>query len=274
SGAPSFRVEQIREKMRTGNTRKRLRSERSICSCKSPRLGRHASLRCFDFYELDVWTEIAKFLDGKSLVKLAVTCRWFHGVIMQDSVWKLACLSHLQVPAPDRVEFKWIQLYASATNGSHSYSFHEKEKHLDWMRVGAFFIDSPSVILSQRLTLPLKIMKREQLRTMLGSNGACLLSGLKTGIWMAVKGEAAKAASAAMLDVKHITDRPTADVFNLKLWAGRPDDFQPKAMITFHAVAVSTNLQANQAGLLSKFYVMSAGAGGEIVSIRISQQLL
>ncbi|CAI0553766.1 unnamed protein product, partial [Linum tenue] len=312
----------IREKMTTGHIRKRLRSERSICSCKSPRLGRHTSLRSFDFYELDVWTEIAKFLDGKSLVKLAVTCRWFHGVIMQDCVWRLACLSHLQVPAPDRVEFKWIQLYASATNGSHSYSFHEKEKHLDWMRVGAFFLDSPSVILTQRLTLPLKIMKREQLRTMLGSNGACLLSGLKTGIWMAdlhlvrcpickldtcvgkmqtfdarhielflseeyqnciwvyehigshvVKGEAAKAASAAMLDLKHISDRPTADVFNLKLWAGRPDDFQPKAMLTLHAVAVSTNLQANQ-GLLSKFYVMRAGTGGEIVSIRVSQQLL
>ncbi|CAI0475600.1 unnamed protein product, partial [Linum tenue] len=227
-------------------------------------------------YELDVWTEIAKFLDGKSLVKLALTCRWFHG---------FACLSHLQVPAPD-----------------------------------------PSVILSQRLTLPLKIMKRESLQNMLGSAGACLLSGLRTGIWIAgkkildlqlvrcpvceldtcegtmqaldarhielflseeyqncsweyeqigshkLKGPA-KAASATIMDLKHITDHPTADVFNLKLWAGRQNDFQPKAMITFHAVAISTNLQANQ-GLLSKFYVMRAGTGGEIVSIRVTQQLL
>ncbi|CAL1402272.1 unnamed protein product [Linum trigynum] len=322
----------------TGSTRKRLRRERSICSCKSPRLSHKSSPRSFNFYELDVWTEIAKFLDGKSLVKLALTCRWFHGVIMQDCVWKFACLSHLQVPAPDRTEFKWIQLYASAigkflatpiqfsasvvaNHGSHSYAFRDKEKHLDWMRIGAFFLESPSVILSQRLTLPLKIMKRESLQNMLGSAGACLLSGLRTGIWIAdlqlvrcpvceldtcegtmqaldarhielflseeyqncsweyeqigshkLKGPA-KAASATIMDLKHITDRPTADVFNLKLWAGRQNDFQPKAMITFHAVAISTNLQANQ-GLLSKFYVMRAGTGGEIVSIRVTQQLL
>ncbi|CAN0884771.1 Probable F-box protein At3g61730 [Linum grandiflorum] len=272
--------------MRTG---KRFRRERSICSCKSPRLTYQASPRSFYFYELDAWTEIAKFLDGKSMVKLASTCKWFHGVIMQDSVWKFACLSHFQVPAPDRTEFKWIELYASAINGSHSYTFRETEKHLDWMRIGAFFIDSPSVILTQRLNLPLKIMKRETLKNMLRSTGACLLDGLRKGIWIAdlqlvrcpvceldtceVEDQEA-AASAAMLDLKHIRDGQIAEVFNLKLWGGRPNDFQPKAMITYHAVAISTLLQANQAGLVSKFYVMRAGAGGEVVSIRISQQLL
>jgi len=62
---------------------------------------------------VDLWTEVAKFLDGKSLVKLAATCRWFHSVIMHDSVWKFACLRDLQVPAPCQVAFKWIKLYGS-----------------------------------------------------------------------------------------------------------------------------------------------------------------
>jgi hypothetical protein len=37
-----------------------------------------------------------------------------------------------------------------------------------------------------------------------------------------------------------------AGVFNLKSWAGKPSDMQPKAMITFHSVAIRTNLQENQ----------------------------
>ncbi|CAN1157182.1 Probable F-box protein At3g61730 [Linum perenne] len=255
------------------------------------------------------------------MVKLASTCRWFHGAIMQDSLWKFACLNHLQVPAPERTEFKWIELYASAINGSHSYTFRDKEKHLDWMRIGAFFLDSASAILTQRLTLPLKIKKRDPLEIMLASNGACLLTDLRRGIWIAdlqlvrcpvcqhdtcegtmqtldarhielflsegyqngswvydqigsheVKGQA-YAASAAMLDLKHITDRETADVFNSKLWTDRPDPYHPKAMISYHHVAISTHLQENQ-GLVSKYYVMRAGTGGEVVSVRISQQLL
>lgn len=36
-----------------------------------------------------------------------------------------------------------------------------------------------------------------------------------------------------------------AGIFDLKLWTGEPTDFQPKAMITFHAVAINTNLQVN-----------------------------
>lgn len=33
--------------------------------------------------------------------------------MMEESVWKYACLRDLQVPDPGRVEFKWIELYAS-----------------------------------------------------------------------------------------------------------------------------------------------------------------
>ncbi|CAN0889723.1 Probable F-box protein At3g61730, partial [Linum grandiflorum] len=171
------------------------------------------------------------------------------------------------------------------------------------MRLGAFFLESASALLIQRLTLPLKIMKRDPLETMLASNGACLLTDLRRGIWIAdlqlvgcpvckhntcegtmqildarhielflsegfqngswvydqigsyeVK-EHVNAASAAMLDLKHITDPETADVFNSKLWAERPNPCQPKAMISYHHVAISTHLEKNQ-GLVSKYYVM------------------
>ncbi len=68
----------------------------------------------YNRYEKDVWTEIAKFLDGISLVKLAMTSKWFHRLIMEDSIWKFVTLRDLLVPAPQHVAFKWFHLYASA----------------------------------------------------------------------------------------------------------------------------------------------------------------
>ncbi|PWA92247.1 f-box protein [Artemisia annua] len=47
-------------------------------------------------HEEDIWTEIAKYLDGKSLVMLAATSKWFLQTITHDSVWKFACLRDLQ----------------------------------------------------------------------------------------------------------------------------------------------------------------------------------
>ncbi|XP_012083216.1 probable F-box protein At3g61730 [Jatropha curcas] len=301
---------------------KRLRKGRSICSCKSPRLSYRASPRSsFNWYEEDLWTEIAKLLDGKSLVKLAATCRWFHGVIMHDSIWRFVCLRDLQVPDPGHVSFKWIKLYASLVDGSHSYTFHEKDKHLDWMRIGAFCLDSKVALLTQRLNLPLQIRQEDTIEKMLKSCGASMLRNMKIGIWIAdlqlvrcpvcelekcdgtmqtldarhielfqYKGfqdgswkyeligthkieKCTNAASGAIFDLNHLNDRGTAGVFNLKSWTAEPNDFQPKAMITFHSVAINTNLQVNE-GLLSKYFVMRAGPDGEVVSIRISQQLL
>lgn len=40
----------------------------------------------------------------------------------------------------------------------------------------------------------------------------------------------------------------STEIFNQNLWMGKPNDWQPKAMITKHAVAVSTNLQENNEG--------------------------
>lgn len=66
-----------------------------------------------------------------------------------------------------------------------------------------------------------------------------------------------------------------AGVFSFKSRAGQTSDLQPKAINTFHPVAIHTNLQENQeTGLLTKYCTMRAGSDEEVVSIKISQQLV
>ncbi|KAH7519485.1 probable F-box protein At3g61730 [Ziziphus jujuba] len=302
-------------------TRRRLRRTKTICSCNSPSstfLNAHSN---FFWYEIDVWTEITKFLDGRSLVMLAATSRWFHGLIMEESIWKYVCLRDLQVPAPRSVAFNWINLYASAFDGSHSYMFRQPEKHIDWMRIGAFSIDSSVALLTEKLTAPVKISYEDNIENMLQSHGYCLLNNVKNGIWIAdlqlvrcpvcdlntcdgtmqtldarhielflsegyldgsweyeligshdIK-KHADGASGAIFDVNYLKATSTSAVFNLSSWIGKQTDWQPKAVITLHAVAVNTNLQKNE-GLHVKYHAMRAGDDGEVVSIRVSQQLL
>ncbi|XP_038682142.1 probable F-box protein At3g61730 [Tripterygium wilfordii] len=300
--------------------RKRIRRNNSIKSCTSPRRS-FPTCHSFDWFEEDLWTEIAKFLDGKSLVMLATTNKWFNSLIMQDSVWRYACLRDLQIPAPCHVEFKWSKLYASAFNCSHAYTFRQQEKHIDWMRIGAFSLNSRAAFLTKNLNGPLKISKEKTKEKMLEFCGSCVLENMKTGIWIAdlqlvrcpvcdlnacdgtmqtldarhielflkegyqdgsweynlmgshkIEKNVGEA-SAAIFDVKHLKDSSTAAIFDLKSWAGKPNDWQPKSLITFNAVAITTNLQENE-GVLVKYHTMSAGEEGEVVSIRISHQLL
>ncbi|KAJ9539276.1 hypothetical protein OSB04_032009 [Centaurea solstitialis] len=340
---------------------KRLRGAKSICCCASPRFtSSSSSLSSFSWHEEDVWTEIAKYLDGKSLVMLASTSKWFLNVVMDESVWKFACLRDLQVPDCSETAFKWVKLYASAFGGGHSYAFRQKEKHIDWMRIGAFCFDSRDAFLMENLTCPSKLPKEDTMQNMLNSYGSCVLHNIKTGIWIAdlqlvrcpvcdlntcdgekvlatnmglkfenqQRKEATKllccnsflnyrlyflagtmqvldarhlelfltegyqkgnweyklvgshdirkhvdSASGGIFDIKYLKASSTAELFNLKSWVGKPNDWQPKAMVTYHAVAINTNLQENE-GLHIKYHVMTSGDTGEIVSIRISQQLL
>ncbi|KAJ9539273.1 hypothetical protein OSB04_032006 [Centaurea solstitialis] len=301
---------------------KRLRGAKSICCCASPRFtSSSSSLSSFSWHEEDVWTEIAKYLDGKSLVMLASTSKWFLNVVMDESVWKFACLRDLQVPDCSETAFKWVKLYASAFGGGHSYAFRQKEKHIDWMRIGAFCFDSPDAFLMENLTCPSKLPKEDTMQNMLNSYGSCVLHNIKTGIWIAdlqlvrcpvcdlntcdgtmqvldarhlelfltegyQKGnweyklvgshdirKHVDSASGGIFDIKYLKASSTAELFNLKSWVGKPNDWQPKAMVTYHAVAINTNLQENE-GLHIKYHVMTSGDTGEIVSIRISQQLL
>ncbi|KAG6420186.1 hypothetical protein SASPL_116706 [Salvia splendens] len=283
---------------------KRLRRSRSICCCASPRSSHRTPHAIFSCYEEDIWTEVAKFLDGRSLVMLAVTCKWFHRIMMEDSVWKYACLRDLQVPDPGNVPFKWIELYTTAFDGSHTYMFRQQEKHIDWMRIGAFLFDSPDALLTESLIESIKTPKEETTEKLFHKEGFCLLNNIKTGIWIAGTmqtldarhielflseeyhsgiwdyyllgshniNKQADGASGGIFDLKHINDESTSDIFDYKTWVGKRIDWQPKTKITLHAVAVNTNLQENE-GLQIKYHAMRAGKGGEVVSIRISQQL-
>ncbi|XP_074562506.1 putative F-box protein At3g61730 [Curcuma longa] len=298
-------------------------SKRHRISRASPRstfLARHS---CFSWYEADVWTEVAKYLDGSDLVRLGLANRWFHRLINEESIWKYAYLRDLHVPPPLRVAFPWKQLYASAFDGSHSYSFRHKEKHIDRMRIGAFFLDSPVVLLSETLTLPKRLPRPQDDRAKtIQCTGTCLLTDARTGIWIAdlqlvrcpvcnlntCEGtmqvldarhaelfleqgykdgrwdfedigsrrieKSAGAATGAIFDVKHLLGPSTVGVMDAKAWVGQQDDWQPKARLSIHAVAVNTNLQANE-GLQVRFQTMtSTGADHKVVSIRISQQLI
>ncbi|GAB2231142.1 hypothetical protein Droror1_Dr00027430 [Drosera rotundifolia] len=104
---------------------------------------------------------------------------------MEDNVWKYACLRDLQVSDPGKVPVKWIKLYACAFDGSHSYLFHQQEKHIDWMRIGAFSLDSPEALLADSLIYPKAIPDKDDAEKLLETNGLCVLNNIKTGIWIA-----------------------------------------------------------------------------------------
>ncbi|VFQ75686.1 unnamed protein product [Cuscuta campestris] len=240
---------------------------RSLCCCVSPRFKSLTPHPLFSRYEEDTWTEVAKYLDGKSLLMLATTCKWFHHVIMVESVWKHACLRDLDVPDPGKVGCKWIQLYATA---------------FDWMRIGAFVFDSQAALLTENLIAPLRIPKEETTQDMVAQNGKCVASPIRSGIWLAgtmqtldarhielflsegyqdgswdyellgsheVK-KRAEGTTAAIFDIKHLQDCTTQMVLDFKSWKGKENEWQPKSIVARHAVAINTNLQLNEVHLL------------------------
>ncbi|KAG0502411.1 hypothetical protein HPP92_002483 [Vanilla planifolia] len=280
---------------------------RTISSCTSPRvsfLTRHSE---FSWYEKDLWTEVAKYLDGRDMVGLAVSCKWFYRLIMEDSIWKHAFLRDLQVPSPSQMSSKWIQLYASAFDGSHSYSFRQKEKHIDWMRIGAFFFESSSAVLTEKLAFPGEIEELgDDCERAIQISGACILRDIRSGIWIAGTMQIldvrhaelfleegfrngswefqelgshriekpSKSAAGGVFDYKYVFSPSTAGLLQTSGWVGDPGDWQPRARLSTHAVAVNTNLQPNE-GLHVRFHAMrSCGSDDKVVSIRISQQLI
>ncbi|VFQ66502.1 unnamed protein product [Cuscuta campestris] len=50
--------------------------------------------------------------------------------IIEECVLKSACLRDIQVPSTGFVNTKWIKLYASAKDGTHSYMFQQLKKHI------------------------------------------------------------------------------------------------------------------------------------------------
>ncbi|KFK35362.1 hypothetical protein AALP_AA5G275400 [Arabis alpina] len=303
------------------NDRKNGKILRGIRGCISPRCSAYTYRPSFSWFEQDIWTYISRFLNGKSLVMLGATNKWFNGILMEETIWRFATLRDLQVPEPSPVSSSWIKLYASAFDGSHSYLFRQQEKHIDWMRIGAFTLDSQMSLLTESFSGQLRVPREGTIERMLKSTGSCIIKDIKSGIWIAdlqlvrcpvcdlstcdgtmqtldarhielflnegfkdgsweynligsqkLKKDA-KAACGAIFDLKHLKASSSTGILHLKSWTGAPDDSQPKAVIAPHAVAVHTRLQENE-GILVKYHTMKAGTDGDVVAIRISQQLL
>ncbi|WOK97192.1 putative F-box protein [Canna indica] len=271
---------------REGNKRRRRRND--------PAIEETPTLHLF-VYDADAWTEVAKYLNGRDLVRLSLVNRWFNRLIAEQSIWKHAFLRDLHVPPPSHVSFPWNRLYASAFDGSHAYTFRQGDSHIDWVRIGAFYFDSTVALLSEKLPPPRKLPRPEDdpVKT-IEAAGTCLLTNARSGIWIAdlqlvrcpvcnlstCEGtmqvldtrhaelfleegfkdgswvyedigshrieEPSAAAAAAIFDVKHLAGPCTAGVLDAKAWMGKQDDWQPKARLSLHAVAVNTNLQPNQ----------------------------
>ncbi|KAI3929326.1 hypothetical protein MKX01_006562 [Papaver californicum] len=315
---------------------KRLRSYKLILSCTSPQSSLLNRLPDFNWFEEDIWTEIAKYLDGKCMVMFGSSCRWFRRLILEEDVifkflrfanksllngsnstlQHLVKLIQLRIISQKQIEIPFIY-------GSHSYLFRQQEKHIDWMRIGAFFFDSSAGLLTEKLPLLPRLQRGESVEKMLQTTGSCILNNIKTGIWIAdlqlvrcpvcnldtcegtmqtldarhielflTEGyksgswdykeigsyqirTPSDGATGAIFDIMHLKDRPTAEVLDLKKWAAKPSDWQPKARVACHGVAFNTNLQQND-GLHVRYHAMRAGEEDdrEVVSIRISQQLL
>ena len=59
------------------------------------------------------------------------------------------------------------------------------KKKSDWMRIGAFFMDSSVALLTERISCSPKISNEDDVEKMLKSSGCCVLDNIKTGIWIA-----------------------------------------------------------------------------------------
>ncbi|XP_024540695.1 probable F-box protein At3g61730 [Selaginella moellendorffii] len=139
-------------------------------------------------YNADIWECIASFLDAPDLARLALTARFFVPIAMDERLWKALSLKRLEIgigseASKFRPHFSWRELYRSSfVTGSHSYSIHEREKHLDWMRIGAFTLVSGKALAAGRLWQRISKSKRIKLDE---SSALCLVPNVLPGIWIA-----------------------------------------------------------------------------------------
>nr|CDM82301.1 unnamed protein product [Triticum aestivum] len=348
----------------------------------------------FNWYEPDIWTEVAKHLHGADLLRLSATCLWFFRLLYEDSIWRYAFLRDLslrtnepkmlrllQVPRP--FHRSWRLLYATAFDDTHAYCFRQPEKHIEWFRIGGFLMDTTKLLLTAKLALPpWRPILDDGPEISIGFMGACLLTNVRPGIWIAgtcihhvpffsaIPGSLAglvkmsdilhdadmnmvrcpvcnlnkcegeelgwtlffvlplrclflnlvwigttcgtgtmqvldarhcelylenkfrdgtweyedlgsyfsngklDTAAAAIFNHDHIDSPCVKNILNSKSWIRDRTNLLPKGCFTPVAVALSSNLKPNE-GLLSRFQAMrDMSRGGQIVSVRITQQLL
>ncbi|XP_062182865.1 probable F-box protein At5g36000 [Phragmites australis] len=145
----------------------------------------------FNWYEPDMWTEVAKHLCGCDLLRLSRTCRWFRRLLADDSIWRYAFFRDLNLPAanlhaPLPLHRSWRSVYFAAFDGSHAYCCNQSDKHLSSLRVGAFLLDLPKVLLTGKLPLPWwLLLDADGVQLSIEVMGACVLNNARPGVWIA-----------------------------------------------------------------------------------------
>ncbi|KAL6501317.1 hypothetical protein OROHE_024964 [Orobanche hederae] len=135
----------------------------------------------------DIWHEIASKLDGSDILGLALTNRYFWGILMENSVWKQACLNKLGIVEGSGIvdpAAPWFDVYAM--NASHMYTRYP-DGHLNWeRRLGGFVFNSSDAILSTDIFRVYGASAEHQVETMLESkDNYVLLTDIKRGIRIA-----------------------------------------------------------------------------------------
>lgn len=71
----------------------------------------------------------------------------------------------------------------------------------DWMRIGAFYLESSVALLTERLSSPSNFAKEDTIENMLQSSGCCMLDNVKPGIWIAGSSNSFNSANAIITSV-------------------------------------------------------------------------
>nr|TKW12160.1 hypothetical protein SEVIR_5G018800v2 [Setaria viridis] len=146
--------------------------------------------RPFNWYEPDMWTEVAKHLCGFDLLRLSFTCRWFRRLLADDSIWRYAFFRDLDLsdanPRIHRPFYRsWRRLYFAAFDGTHAYSLCQSGEHRSSWRIGSFLLDSPQMLLMGKLPVPRWLPPDpEDLQLGVAMMGACKLHNARPGIWI------------------------------------------------------------------------------------------
>ncbi|TVU44844.1 hypothetical protein EJB05_04305 [Eragrostis curvula] len=139
-------------------------------------------------YQADIWSVIAKYLNGFDLLMLSFTCSWFREFLSEDSIWRDAFLRHVHLPGnstqpPRRLHGSWRNLYFANIGlhePYHAYSFRQSKKLNRVWRIGAFCMESSDMLLTVTLPLPMS-----QQHTYSVKMGICNLNNARRGIWIA-----------------------------------------------------------------------------------------
>ncbi|KAI5057429.1 hypothetical protein GOP47_0027444 [Adiantum capillus-veneris] len=115
--------------------------------------------------------------------------RAFSKVTTQKHIdWKEVCRRKLKIPHDAVSRFAWSELYASSVDGSHAYSLHDSNRHIDRKRIGSFCVQSGAVLVSGHLSsLASYLLKAENVaeKMIQCENSSAVLSNVQIGGWIA-----------------------------------------------------------------------------------------